>query len=183
MIGCGHGVFSSARGRSTMTGVPGARSPSRSTVTRPSVGPSASSNRLERPGPRASTRAAGRSSAERSRCCEPGGRGSRLKPPPASEACCGCRRREPQRGVRHEHRVGHLRHGDFGRGRHAGLQQPLGVVDGQHGLVGDDAVRRLRRAADFLDARFERPVGIRVHAEARGLADAARCRCRLRRRR
>ena len=122
----------------------------------PSVGPISTWNRLEASPDTRQTRG-WPSSSERSRRCEPGGRGSSRKPA-AALRLLRRRRRESQRGVRHEQRIGHVRDRDFRRRGHTGLQQALGVVDAQDRLIGHDAIRRLRRAADLADLRRERSI-------------------------
>ena len=66
-----------------MTGVPAFRSPPRTTVTRPSVAPVSTSTDLSS-FPTSVHTCGGASSAERSRRCCPGGRGSNLNPPPGA---------------------------------------------------------------------------------------------------
>ena len=120
-------------------------------------------------------------SAERSAALRT--RGTRKEPETTTTGLHGRRRREPERRVGHEGRVAHLRDRDFRRGRHAWLQEALGVVDAQNRLIRHDAVGRLRRAPHFLHLRLEHPVGVRIDAEDRALARLGPCRCRPRRRR
>ena len=53
-----------------------------------------------------------------------------------------------------------------------GLEQSLGVIHGEHRLIGHDATRRFRRATDFADLRRERTIRIRIDTEVRGLSHA-----------
>ena len=95
----------------------------------------------------------------------------RRSPPPLllERSRAGRGRREAQRGIRDEERVVDLLHDDLGRRRHAGAQQQVGIVEAQHGRIGDDVVDRLRRDADRVDLGREAAVAERLDGEGRVL--------------
>ena len=86
------------------------------------------------------------------------------------------------RRLGHDQRLLVLFEDDLRVGRHVGEQFAGRVVDRHLHLEGDDVVLVGAHRRDLRDLALELLVAERLHLDARGLAEAHRCRCRPRRR-